>query len=215
MTSLTIAGIPISKPYGRRTDRSKKMLDKQTRDPARTAITKAVIPIMTEAWTSRETIATTIEVPGGHILNGLKVAAAREGTKIHVWVMEVSLCEKLRKRSIRMGDQLVMALKKIASDKHMKVNPKHLEGSIKHDAEVFAKTVMGKVYEMEKHNPDREHGKRRKKEKQSVERDLRELTGDGDRCVQIATSVEATKVDVIATKTKRQLKPSRRQLVQV
>ena len=204
-----------SKRSERRTNRSKRRLDKQTTDPAVSAITTAVIQMMTESWTRDTNITRTIQVPGGHILNRIEVVSSREGNQLHVKVTNVTPCEKLRKRSVRHGDELVAALKKIAVDKHRGVDSQNLEGRIRHNAFVFAVALMRKVHDIEHHNPAKDHGKRRTKEKQRVNHDLRELTSDTNLSAQTATSVEATKVNVIATKPKRQQTASRRKLVGV
>lgn len=204
-----------SKRSERRTNRSKRRLDKQTTDPAVSAITTAVIQMMTDSWTHGTNITKTIQVPGGHILNRIEVTSSREGNQLHVKVTNVTPCEKLSKRSVRHGNELVAALKQIAVDKRRGVDSHNVAGRIQHNANVFAVALMRKVHELEHHDPAKDHGRRRTKEKQRVNRDLRELTSDTDLPAQTATSVEATKVEVVATKPKRQQAASRRELARV
>jgi hypothetical protein len=215
MTSLTTEGITTRKPHSRRTDRSKRRLDKQTTDPAVSAITTAVIQMMTESWTRGTNITKTIQVPGGHILNRIEVMSCREGDQLHVKVTNVTPCKKLKKRAVRRGNELIAALQRIAVDKHRGVDSHNLEGRIQHNAKVFAVALMRKVHELEHRDPEKDHGRRRNKEKRLVNQNLQELTSDTIPSAQTATSVEATTVGEIATKPRRQLRPSRRKLVQV
>lgn len=173
------------------------------------AVLAAAHRMMATAWESGQEVVETIPVPGGHLINQVQIRVSREGFKTHVKVLSATPCERLRKRSIRCGEILVAALRKLVVDESAGVNPKKLDASLQHNALVFANALMRKVHEMEHTQKESDPGRARKVVKNILRRDL-DNTDEGT-ALEPETAAEATAHQVPQSQSKPTSNGTRRE----
>lgn len=157
-------------------------------DPAAVAITSEVAKMMKEAWASEIEVVKTISVPGGHLINKIEIQASREGNKTRVQVLGATPCERIKKPRIRHGEELVAALQKIIVNENLGVNPKKLERSLVHNAQVFANALLRKVHEMEHDRSEKAPKRARQQRRRTLTQEQREQS-EGDEGNGVPTSL--------------------------